>query len=450
MSKEKQQMTPLMETLDIAWPAVLESVFVALVGMVDTKMLSPLGQYAVSAAGITGQPKYFVLVMFFAVNIAISALIARRKGAGLRKEANALFSAGLHYIIIAGVILSILCVIFARPIMIICGSQADTTEPAVVYFRIIMGGMLFNTVSLYINAAQRGSGNTKISMYTNITSNLVNIFFNYLLIQGHWGFPALGVAGAAIATVIGTVIACIMSILSLFRKDSYISVSYIKSEKVKPTSVAVKDLSNVGGNILCELLLTRVGFMITGMMTARLGTNPFAAHQVGMNFMNLGFAFGDGMQIAAVALIGRSLGEKDVNKAKMFGKTTQKIGFVMSITTSVIMLLFGKQIFSMFFPQEEMVEMGVIIFRFIALIMPIQICKIIFNGILRGAGDVRYTLVASAIGITLVQPILTYLFMWPLHMGITGVWCSIFLTQFVQLLLFGARYFSGKWTQKKI
>lgn len=74
---------------------------------------------------------------------------------------------------------------------------------------------MFNIISMAINAAQRGAGNTKIAMRTNVTSNVVNMIGNYLLIQGNLGFPRLGITGAALATVFGTVIACLMSILSV-------------------------------------------------------------------------------------------------------------------------------------------------------------------------------------------------------------------------------------------
>lgn len=81
--------------------------------------------------------------------------------------------------------------------------------------------MIFNCIQMGINAAQRGAGNTKITMRTNVTSNTINIILNYLLINGHFGFPALGIRGAALATVSGTIVACIMSVASIFRKDSF-------------------------------------------------------------------------------------------------------------------------------------------------------------------------------------------------------------------------------------
>ena len=309
---------------------------------------------------------------------------------------------------------------------------------------------MFNIISLYINAAQKGSGRTKIAMYTNVTSNIVNIFCNYLLIDGHLGFPALGIQGAAIATVIGTVIACFMSIISVFKKDSYIYLPYIIKEHIRPAMEEITVLAKMGLNFLGEMLMTRVGFMATAILTAKLGTDPYAAHQVGMNFLNIGFAFGDGMQIAAVALVGRSLGEKNIDKAKEYAKITQKVGLVISLCLSAVFAFLGKPLFGLFFKQEHMMAMGVMICIFIAVIMPIQICKIINSGVLRGAGDVKFTLFQSVFSITLVQPLSTWLLMMYLKLGLTGVWGSILLTQFLQCVLLGGRYLSNKWTTKKI
>lgn len=202
----------------MAWPSVVESFFVAFVGMVDSMMVSKLGSYAVAAVGLTTQPKFVGLAMFIAINVAVSALVARRKGQDDRADANRVLMTALLFVLFSGAIVSVLCVAFAEPIIRFAGSESDTHDSAVEYFRIIMGCILFNIITLVINAAQRGSGNTKISMRTNLTSNVVNVIGNYLLINGNLGFPALGVRGAAIATVIGSAVACGMAVFSLFGK----------------------------------------------------------------------------------------------------------------------------------------------------------------------------------------------------------------------------------------
>ena len=293
-------------TVRMAWPSIMESFLVSLVGMVDTFMVSSLGVYAIAAVGLTTQPKFIGLAVFISLNVAVSAIVARRKGEGNRESANKVLQQAL--LITGGllVVVSTLCVAFADPILHLAGSQPDTHRPAVTYFRIVMGGMAFNVVSMVINAAQRGAGNTRISLTTNLVSNLVNVVFDYLLIGGHFGFPALGVAGAAIATVIGSVCGCALSILSMLHRDNFICIREVK--KIGFDKATVGAITNIGSSTLAEQAFLRIGFMTFAVIVARLGTIPMAAHQIGMNLMSICFSFGDGLSVASVALVGQSLG----------------------------------------------------------------------------------------------------------------------------------------------
>ena len=309
--KENYHKETLKITIDMAWPAIVESFFVAFAGLIDSLMVSSLGSYAVAAVGLTTQPKLLGLALFFALNVAISALVARRRGEKKQDSANEILLTAVLFIVIAAIISSIVFVLFAGAIIDFCGSTADTHNDAVVYFRIIMGGMIFNCIQMGINAAQRGAGNTKITMRTNVTSNTINILLNYLLINGRFGFPALGIRGAALATISGTVVACIMSVASIFKKESFLSIPYILEQHIRPTLSAFLNLIKVAYSVFFEQVLMRIGFMLTAIMAADQGTDAMAAHQVGMNIMALSFAFGDGLQATAVALIGRSLGSGD-------------------------------------------------------------------------------------------------------------------------------------------
>ena len=226
---------------------------------------------------------------------------------------------------------------------------------------------------------------------------------------------------------------------------------YIRQEKLRPDPSSAKELGPICGTILGENLLSRVGFMVVGAMTARIGTNPYAAHLVGMTFMNLGFAFGDGLQAASVALVGRSIGEGDPGKAEKYSWSAQKFGLMISIVFSVLMAVYYDRIFDMYFPDDpEMTGYGRIIATFFAVIMPIQVSKIVFNGTLRGAGDVRFTLIGSTIGITIVQPIVLWVLTQKMDLGLTGVWISILISQGVQWILFGTRFLSGKWKENVV
>lgn len=438
------------KVLRIAWPAMLESFFVAFVGLVDSFMVSSLGPEAVASVGLTTQPKFVGLAMFFAVNVSLSALVARRKGEKNREGANRIFITALVFIILAAVVISVLLVTFADPIICLCGSEPETHEGAVTYFRIIMGGMIFNCIQMGVNAAQRGSGNTKITMRTNLVSNTVNVVFNFLLIQGNFGFPALGIRGAALATVLGTVIASIMSVWSVCGKDTFVSLQYIWSEKLKPGIEAFGSIVKVGYSVFAEQLLLRVGFMATSLMAAAQGTNAMAAHQVGMNIMGLSFSFGDGLQATAVALIGYSLGANDPQLAKKYGSICRAIGGAISIVLAILYLLGGGWLYGMFFEEQEIVAIGIGIMRVIALIVILQVSQVIYMGCLRGAGDTLYTAVVSTISVTIMRTVGSYFFCYVMGWGIIGIWMGVVADQLSRLVLGAARFKSGKWMTIKI
>lgn len=436
--------------VSMAWPSVLESFFVALAGMVDTMMVSSIGAYAVAAVGLTTQPKFIGLALFIATNVSVSALVARRKGEMDAYGANETLLTALVFTALAGSAVSALCVWFADPIIHLCGSGADTHEGAVMYFRIIMGGMMFNIISLVINAAQRGSGNTRIAMTTNVTSNLLNIVGNYLLIGGHFGFPALGIRGAAIATVFGTVVACFMSFASLLRKDSFVNLRAMVRDEVRLSLRPVKAIAKLSSSVFLEQLLMRAGFMSTAVMTAKLGTEAFAAHQAAMNILSISFSFGDGMQVAAVALIGRSLGERRPQLARLYGQICQRIGNVISLAVSVFFLLGGRFLYRIYFDEPHIVDMGVTLVRVIVLIVIVQIAQVIYMGCLRGAGDVIFTTIASTVSVTIIRTAVSYAMCYVVGLGLVGIWLGILADQISRFLFTSWRFKSGKWTRIRI
>lgn len=436
--------------LRMAVPAIIESFFVAFAGLVDSFMVSSLGANAVAAVGLTTQPKFLGLSVFIAFNVSISALVARRFGENKRKEANEVLITSLIMIVSLAVILGAFMSVFAPQIMNWCGSTPETHDNAVLYYRIIMSCMIFNCIQMGINSALRGAGNTQITMRTNITSNTVNIIFNYLLINGHFGFPALGIMGAAIATVLGTVVACIMSIISILKSDFFVSIPYIIKEKISPSLTALKNIVKVGYSVFFEQILMRIGFMLTALMAAKQGNAAMAAHQVGMNIMSLSFAFGDGLQAAAVALIGRSLGEKKTDKAKEFGRTCQMIGGIISVALAVIYFFGAKLLMGLFFRESDIVAIGVSIMHIIIFVVLFQIRQVIYMGCLRGAGDTLYTAVASTISVTIIRTGASYLFGYMLGLGITGIWFGVLFDQISRYLFAAVRFKAGKWVQIKI
>ena len=436
------------DALGVAWPSVLESFFVCLAGMVDTIMVGSLGSFAIAAVGLTTQAKFLGLAIFLSLNVAVSALVARRKGADDRESANRIVRMALLVTLGLTLVISTIFVTFASPIVRMVGSQADTHQYAVEYLQIIMGGMGFSTVSLMLNAAQRGAGNTRIAMLTNVISNTVNVIFNYLLIGGNFGFPALGVRGAALATVIGTVCACCLSIASVLRRDGFINLRAVKGWVADRTSV--RSLLNVGSSAFVEQLCLRVGFLLFAMTVAHLGTTEMAAHQIGMNMMSMSFSFGDGLSVASVTLIGQSLGRKRPDMAKLYGNVCQKLGLICAFLVATVYFLFGKQIFMLFSQEAPILEYGSVIMRILSITLFFQIEQVVLFGCLRGAGDTRFTALVSLISVTCIRPGISWLLCYPLGIGLIGAWLGTFCDQVLRFILTSIRFRKGQWIKIRL
>lgn len=436
--------------LAIAWPAVFESFFIALAAIIDTFMISSMGPEAIAAIGLTTQPKFLAITSFFAISSAVSALVARRQGEDNRRKANQTLVTALLISMIFVVLTSILMIRFVDPILIFAGSDDTTHLMAKEYFIVIMLGLVFNSLSMIINAAHRGSGNTRIAFVTNLVSSIVNIFFNYLLIGGNLGFPALGTKGAAIATVIGATVSTIMCFYSLTKRNSYLSLKEMAYGGIRISKTIAKEISNLAVNIFIEIMSMRIGFFITALTAARLGTDYFAVHNVGMNLLSLSFSLGDGMSVAVITLTGNNLGAGRKDQAIKYGKACQQIGLLMGIMISIIFMVFGRAIFSLFFTDSSIIEKSDIIIRYIGFIVIFQILQVIYGGSLRSAGDVRYTLFVAIISVTIVRSVATLVMVNLLKLGLDGIWIAILTDQASRFIGLRHRFKQGKWVDLKI
>ena len=430
--------------IKMAWPSALEALLVGLVGAVDTMMVGGLGKHAIAAVGITNQPKYILLAMIFSLNVGITAVTARRKGQKNQTGANNVLRTGILLSTIISLTMSVLGYVFARPILLFAGAENSYIKDAVTYLRIIMFSIPFQSLNLTINAAQRGCGKTKISMWTNIASNLVNIVFNYLLINGIWIFPRLEVAGAAIATAMGACVAFIISTATMFRRHNYLSF-YHKSIWTFRRNI-LNPILKVSSSAFVEQVFMRIGFFAYAAIIARLGTTSYSTHLICMNILSLSFSFGDGLSIAASALVGQNLGAKRSDLSIIYGKTGQRLAFMVSTVIFFVFMFGGEFLVSLFSNEQAIISLGASIMIIASFTTHAQTSQVVMSGCLRGAGDTAYTAVTSFISIALIRPFLTWLLCFPLGLDLYGAWIALGLDQMFRLIVSFRRFSSGKWS----
>ncbi len=436
------------KTFDIAWPSAVESVLIALIAAVDMMMVGNLGSDAISAVGITTQPKFFVLATILALNTGVVVLVSRRKGQKDAQSANNYVRQAIVLSIILSFFLSLSGIIFAEPFLAFAGANSDYLSLAVDYFRIVMVGNFFYSISLTITAAQRGAGNTKISMTTNIAANLFNLVFNAMLINGLFIFPKLGVHGAAIATLIGNVVAFMIALYSITKKGNFL---YFNIKEFKGFDLnTLNDIKKISLSALVEQFFIRFGFLMYAKSVAGLGTVEFAAHQVCMQMMSIGFSMGDGLSIANTSLVGQSLGAKRPDMAIIHAKISQRIGILLALALSIFVALFRYELIGLFTNEQAVIEASGIPMIIFSITVLFQIPQVITMGSLRGAGDVRFVAMVMLISVSIIRPTLAWLFCYPLELGLVGAWLALLLDQLTRNTLSTLRFKQAKWVNIKV
>ena len=449
---------------NIAIPSVIEMVFMSLISSVDMVMLRGLESpaAAIAAVGLAGQPRLLTLTMFFSVNVGITAIVARRKGEDRREEANRALRNAIVIVIVLAIVVALASLTWSRQLLALAGAQEDTIDMGNQYFRIMSYFLPISVLTMCINAAQRGVGNTKTTMYVNLTSNIVNVFFNSFMIyglkasDGYVIIPAMGVAGAAWATGIGLCFGfslCLYNIMHNPKGDKFLKLSLLDDWKLhKETTLSIL---KVGGNAMLEQCAMRIGFFAYSRIVAALGTEAVAAHQVGMQFTSLSFTFGDGLAVASTSLVGQMLGRERPDLASIYGRCTQRIAVCTGIILASTIVVFRGLLVSVFLDPSiptnlASFNMASDVLIIVGLFQPIQMSNVVISGCLRGAGDNLHVAIIVIMCVVFVRPILSFVAVNGMNIGLMGAWGASLIDMSIRFTLTYKRFKSGKWQLKKV
>ena len=453
--------TAYRDVMRIALPSIVEMVLMSLIGSVDTMMVGNyLGAGALSSVGLPTQPRMLQLCMFFALNVGVTAIVARRKGEERQEDANTTLRNALMLALGLSLVLAAAAIVFAEPLMRLAGGDSAETDQifqdAVDYFRIMTYALPINALSMCICAAQRGIGKTRITMWVNVTSNLTNVFFNYCMIGGNLGFPRLEVRGAAIASVIGMFVGFLMALATVVaggKRKGYLHLSI--RDKWRFEKESMQSIIRVGGNAAIEQLGIRFGFFVYARILFSLGTTMYAAHQICMQLLNITFTFGDGLGVAGTALVGQNLGRKRADLSMLYGKICQRYAVLISIVLGGLILAFRYQLSAWFIGMntpdaDQVIYHAARTMIVLALVQPFQTSSVVLSGSLRGAGDNLYVALIATICVSVVRPVLTVFAVHVLHLDLMGTWIFGLAEIVLRFAFFYPRFASGKWKDKKV
>ncbi len=437
------------DIIRIAWPSFLELTLTQLTSMVDMMMVGGLGSWAIAAVGLTTQPKFLLMIMFMSMNVGSTALIARYKGEGSPDKANMVLKQALMLTFALSAIASLIGFVFSESFVRFMGAADEITlKQGSIYLKIQMIGFVPLALTSTVTAALRGVGNSRTAMAYNLLANAVNVVFNYLLINGKFGFPRMEVAGASLATIIGQSVAFLLAMLVILRGNQYLSFHFRNG--MKPDWQTVKSIFNIGIPAMVEQIFMRIGMIMYVKTVATLGTVAYATHQICMNIQAMSFMNGQAFAVSGTSLVGQSLGKRRPDMAQAYSSRTRRVGMLVSIVLGMVFFFLGRPIVSLYTKEAEVIAQGAKILKLVALVQPLQSSQFILAGALRGAGDTRATALISFITILIIRPGVAILAVNLLNLGLEGAWYALLIDQAIRSMLVLLRYNSGKWKSIKV
>jgi len=451
------QATPLRRIVWLlALPAVGEQVLNTLVGLFDTFLVGHLSSAAsaqvgyssstaLAGVGLANQIVWLITVLFMAVSVGSTALIARSRGAGDHTTANAVMQQSLIVGLIMGVLASIAGLLLAEPAILLLGANADVLPRGVTFLRIASSTFAPAALLFIGTAALRGAGDTRTPLYVMLSVNIVNIAFSWLLINGNLGAPTLGVAGSAIGAAVARGGGGLVLIALLLRGRSGLKLSL----DLRPAWDVLWRVVRIGAPSGGEQLVFQGALLIFVRFVTSLGTAAYAAHNVVLNIESLSFLPGMGYAIAASTLVGQRLGANQPGEAEASTYEALRQGGLMMTVLGAIMILLPHQLIALFVADLQVADVGAGAMRLAGVLQPFLAINFVLSGGLRGAGDTRwplYTKLISTWGVRL--PLVIVLL--SLGLGLTGFWVAMCTDFAVQALLASWQFRRGRWKMLRV
>lgn len=426
---------------------MIEQTLAISIGLFDTLMVSSCGEAAVS--GVSLVDSISVLLIQILSALATGGAVVCSQYIGKKMPERAKLSAGqlmLIMLVSAGTVMIVVLFLHKFLLRWIFGQiEADVMASAEIYF--IISAISYPFLGVYNAGAAlfRAIGNSKISMYTSLVMNVVNISGNALLIFGF----GMGVAGAATATLVARVISALVMVALLLKKDNPLCIA--TPGCMRPQRDVIGKILKIGIPSGVENGMFQIGKLLVSSLTATFGTAAIAANAVANSVAGFANIPGIAVGLAMVTVIGRCIGAGEKEQAKYYSKRLMGLSYGGMMIADIILLLAVRPIVSCFALSAEANEIAIQLLTCFAvcasLIWPMSFT---LPNALRAAGDAKYTMEVSVFSMWVFRVASSYFFADTMGLGVLGVWIGMYVDWVFRSILFIIRYISGKWLEKKV
>ncbi|HOA40098.1 MAG: MATE family efflux transporter [Halanaerobiales bacterium] len=432
----------------LAIPILIESLLFMLLGVADIFMLSNYSDWAAGAVGAANQFIGNMHLLFAIVSTGTAVLVAQNVGARRYKAVEKVASVALVLNFFLGLIIGLTMIFFGNSILEKMGVTADLMAYASQYLTIVGGALFFQAILNTVTAIIRSHGHTRQTMYITVLMNIINILGDVLLIFGLFGFPELGVKGAAIATAFSKIIATIIALIFMFKK--ILPLKMFLSLKEKP-------LNELGG-------LIKIGFpsamesmcyslsqtAIMSIILINLGDNAYIARTYVMTIARFVMIFFNSIGQASQIMIGQLIGAARIEEAYETGLRNFKTAMFFTVLASSGMAILSRYLIRIFTDDPVIIKIAVPVMIVDAFLEAGRAFNVVLINNLRGAGDVIFPVMMAMFSMWLFGVLGGYVFGVTLGYGLIGIWVGNLLDEWLRGISMYFRWKGRKWTEKLV
>lgn len=435
--------------LAIGIPVIIQNAISSSLNLVDVLMIGSLGKNSISGVGLANQYFFIYVLLLFGINSGAGVYIAQFWGKGDTKSVHKTLGVALAISLLASGLFGLLAGLLPELCIRLFSKDTATIAIGANYLRIICWTFPLTALSFALSQASRSVGNAKLPMMASATSLIVNTTLNYLLIFGVWGFPELGVAGAAWATVIARAVEASLMLVATHHQSNPLSggISAYFSFDFK----FVKSIMTTSFPVILNEFLWSVGVSLYVLAYARSGTDAYTAVQISQTVDKLFFVVAFGIGSAGGVMIGNALGEGNRERAIQYAWYLNGLSLFFGLLLGALLILISPLVVQFFNVGSAIQADAVWVMRVMGLFMAFKMCNALqIIGTLRGGGDTTYALMMEIgsvyfVGVPMAF-IGTTLLQWPIY----WVVALVCLEEAVKSIFGFSRLISAKWANNLV
>jgi MATE family multidrug resistance protein len=430
------------KTLSLAVPIIVAQLGSILMGVTDNIMVGHyLGKIGLGVAGIANSIAFVIASIGIGGLAVVAPLISKAKAERNVPEVNRLFRAGIWAALLFGLLLGAIgftCVYFFE----IFQQSAEINRKAPAFMSIIIISNLFVFIFAASKQLSDGLSRTYVAMMITIIGLIINLVFNILLINGYLGFPAMGLIGSAVSTLITRILMVIAMLVYLFRAKAF--QKYLQKKYMPlPVGNLVKHIFRIGVPSGLQFFFEIAAFSLAVVMMGWLGENQLAAHQIAINIASTTYMMASGLGVAGGIRVGEGRGLRSIQKIRMSGNVALLMVGVFMSMMMVLIIVLDKFLVGLYISESE-VEVVSIAVRLMLIAAVFQLSdgiQVVGLGILRGISDINIPTWITMFAYWVVALPLGYFLGFTLKQDAIGIWLGLWAGLTMSAILLTTRFY---------